>query len=370
MDKKRDTNDVQKTLIIGGAGFIGTRLFTDFGPDNFTVYDNLSPIVHNKKSIHDFVVSGVEFFPGDITQPDDVRALFYQGVPENLVLLAAETGTGRSLQNVTLNTRVNAMGTALVLDALAASDRLPKRVVLTSSRAVYGEGPYRTAEGALVFPQQRAEADLNAGKFEFEGLTPQAMCATDHLPNPSNIYGATKLCQENMVRTWAQSFGVDAYILRLQNVYGAGQSLTNPYTGVLIHFLRMLSQKKTVNIYENGGITRDFVHVADIASAIAAALECRGPAGTYDIGSGERLTLDEVARQICVVTGGPEPEVCGAYRQGDVRHAAADITAAKAVLGWEPKISLEDGLKELIDFFRDGALHLDAPAVRPRISVH
>ncbi|SFE72256.1 NAD-dependent epimerase/dehydratase family protein [Roseivivax sediminis] len=342
---------MQKTLIIGGAGFIGTRLFTDFGPENFTVSDNLSPIVHNKKSIADFVGSGVEFFPGDVTQPDDVKALFEEGVPTNLVLLAAETGTGRSLHNVTLNTRVNAMGTALVLDALSAIGTLPKRVVLTSSRAVYGEGPYLDESGKLVYPQQRAEADLKAGKFEFDGLTPQAMCAADHLPNPSNIYGATKLCQENLLRNWAQSFGVDAYILRLQNVYGAGQSLTNPYTGVLIHFLRMLSQKKTVNIYENGGITRDFVHVADIASAIAAALSGKGPAGTYDIGSGERLTLEAVASQICELTGGPAPEFCDAYRLGDVRHAAADITAAQTALGWEPKVSLKDGLSGLIDFF-------------------
>lgn len=343
---------MQKTLIIGGAGFIGTKLLADFDPANFTVFDNLSPIVHNQRSIANFLALGAEFIPGDVTQPDDVKALFHDhGTPENIVLLAAETGTGRSLHNVTLNTRVNAMGIALVLDALSALNTLPKRIVLTSSRAVYGEGPYLNTVGQLVYPQQRNEADLKAGRFEFDGLTPKAMCAADHLPNPSNIYGATKLCQENLVRNWAQSFGVDAYVLRLQNVYGAGQSLTNPYTGVLIHFLRMLSHKKTVNIYENGGITRDFVHVADIASAIGAALFGNGPAGTYDIGSGERLTLEEVARQICELTGGPAIEYSNAYRIGDVRHAKADITAAISRLGWEPKVLLKDGLLDLIDFF-------------------
>lgn len=342
---------MEKTLIIGGAGFIGTRLFTDFGPENFTVFDNLSPIVHNKKSISDFVASGIDFIPGDVTLVDDVKALFEKGVPENLVLLAAETGTGRSLHNCALNTRVNALGTALVLDALAALDQFPKRVVLTSSRAVYGEGPYRNRTGELVYPDQRLEADLKAGKFEFDGLEPEDMSAQKHLPNPSNIYGSTKLCQENLVRNWAQSFNVDAYILRLQNVYGAGQSLTNPYTGVLIHFLRMLSQGNTVKIYENGGITRDFVHVADIASAINLSLEGKAPAGTYDIGSGERLTLEAVAAQICELTGGPAPEFCDLYRLGDVRHAAADITAATSKLGWSPKVSLKDGLSGLIDFF-------------------
>lgn len=344
---------MRKTLIIGGAGFIGTKLLTDFGPANFTVFDNLSPIVHNQKSIADFVASGAEFIPGDVTQPDDVKAMFHDhGVPENIVLLAAETGTGRSLHKVTLNTRINAMGTALVLDALSRLGTLPKRMVLTSSRAVYGEGPYLNAAGQIVYPQQRDEADLKAGRFEFDGLTPKAMCAADHLPNPSNIYGTTKLCQENLVRNWAQSFGVDAYVLRLQNVYGAGQSLTNPYTGVLIHFLQMLSQDKTVNIYENGGITRDFVHVADVTSAISSALSGNGPTGIYDIGSGERLKLEEIAGQICELTDGPAPGYCNAYRLGDVRHAAANITAATSNLGWTPKVSLKDGLSELIDFFK------------------
>jgi dTDP-L-rhamnose 4-epimerase len=343
--------NMKDTLVIGGAGFIGTRLFSDFGPENFTVFDNLSPIVHNKKSISDFVASEVEFIAGDVTSVDDVAALFEQGVPENLVLLAAETGTGRSLHNCALNTRVNALGTALVLDAIAALGTFPKRVVLTSSRAVYGEGPYLDQAKALVYPDQRLETDLKAGKFEFEGLEPQAMSAQKHLPNPSNIYGSTKLCQENLVRNWAQSFNVDAYVLRLQNVYGAGQSLTNPYTGVLIHFLRMLSQNKMVSIYENGGITRDFVHVADIASAIHLALDGKAPAGTYDIGSGERLTLEAVAAQICDLTGGPAPEFCDLYRLGDVRHAAADIQAATTKLGWAPQVSLKDGLSGLIDFF-------------------
>ena len=342
---------MKNTLIIGGAGFIGTRYMNDFGTKDVTVFDSLSPIVHNRKSIADFVSLGVDFVPGDVSQPDDVRALFENGVPENLILLAAETGTGRSLHNCALNTRINAMGTALVLDTLSGMGVLPKRVVLTSSRAVYGEGPFRSASGETVYPEQRDEADLKAGKFEFEALEPLAMSAAAHLPNPSNIYGATKLCQENLVRHWARSFGVSAYVLRLQNVYGAGQSLTNPYTGVLIHFLRNLSRKEPVKIYEQGGSTRDFVHVADIASAINLALTGNAPAGTYDIGSGERLTLEAVAREICVLTGGPEPEFCDLYRLGDVRHAAADIGRARTVLGYEPKVSLREGLGGLIKFF-------------------
>jgi len=342
---------MKKTLIIGGAGFIGTQLMQRHGIEDVTVFDNLSPIVHNQASIYDFIAARVDFIAGDVTSPDDVTALFEHGVPENLVLLAAETGTGRSLTNCALNTRVNALGNALVLDALAALEQFPKRVVLTSSRAVYGEGPYQTQDGNVIYPAQRTEADLTRGVFEFDGLDPLAMSAGKHLPNPSNIYGTTKLCQENMVRNWAQSFNVDAHILRLQNVYGAGQSLTNPYTGVLIHFLRMLSQKQAVKIYENGGITRDFVHVRDVVDAIELTLSTDVPPGTYDIGSGERLALEQVAKNICELTGGPAPQFCDLYRLGDVRHAAADITAAKSVLNWTPKVDLKDGLSELIDFF-------------------
>lgn len=342
---------MNNTLIIGGAGFIGSQIVRDYGAENFTVFDNLSPIVHNRKSVTDFIDSEVDFISGDVTQPDDVRSLFDQGVPENLILLAAETGTGRSLYNCVLNTRVNAMGTALVLDVLAGLEDRPKRIVLTSSRAVYGEGPYSDVDGRLVHPQQRSEADLKAGKFDFEGLTPLPMKASDHLPNPSNIYGTTKLCQENLVRNWSRSFGVDAYILRLQNVYGAGQSLTNPYTGVLIHFLRTLSSNDVVSIYENGGITRDFVHVADVASAIHSATLADGAAGTYDIGSGERLTLEAVASKICELTDGPPPDFCNLYRLGDVRHASASIEDARRALGYIPKVSLEEGLRGLIQFF-------------------
>ena len=344
---------MQDTLIIGGAGFIGTQLIRELGAQNVTVFDNLSPIVHNQKSIADFIAMGVDFVPGDTTLIDDVRALFEQGIPENLILLAAETGTGRSLHNCALNARVNVMGTALVLDELARMGTLPKRIILTSSRAVYGEGPYSDqTSNKPVYPAQRSEVDLQRGHFEFESVRPLDMCADKHLPNPSNIYGTTKLCQENLLRNWAQSFGVEAYILRLQNVYGAGQSLTNPYTGVLIHFLHRLSENKPVSIYENGGITRDFVHVSDVARAIHLSLAGRSQPGIYDIGSGTRLTLEDVAGQICNLTGGPRPEFCDRYRLGDVRHAAADITAAQKGLGWTPITPLQGGLPDLISFFQ------------------
>ncbi len=345
---------MKETLVIGGAGFIGSRFLHDFGCDDVSVFDNLSSVVHSPQSVQNLMATDVDFIHGDITALTDIRALFARGVPENLILLAAETGTGRSLQNCALNSGVNVMGTALVLDELSRLGHFPKRVILTSSRAIYGEGPYRHNDtGALHYPAQRSAADLRAGRFGFDGLTSLAMNAQAHLPNPSNIYGTTKLCQENLLRNWAQSFQVDAYILRLQNVYGAGQSLTNPYTGVLIQFLHHITQNRPVQIYENGGITRDFVHVSDVTRAIQHALTGVGAPGIYDIGSGQRKTLFAVAEALCDLSGGPLPERCDQYRLGDVRHAVADISAAQAKLGWTPEISLQEGLAELITFFAD-----------------
>lgn len=343
---------MQDTLIIGGAGFIGSRYIRDAEAAAITVFDNFSEIVHTPASRAAFEALGTETIEGDVTRTGDVEALFDRGIPKNLLLLAAETGTGRSLQNCVLNTDVNVMGMAIVLDALSRRGTFPQRIVLTSSRAVYGEGPYQDAEGRLVYPEQRAADMLDAGQFDFEGLTALAMNAGEHLPKPSNIYGTTKLAQENLLWNWARAFGVDATILRLQNVYGAGQSLSNPYTGVLIHFLRMLDQGMPVEIYEQGGITRDFVHVADVASAIRRAFDPHTPPGIYDIGEGERRALEDVAARLCTLTARPAPVFCDRYRLGDVRHAAADITRAEALLGWSPDTALDDGLAELLDFFR------------------
>lgn len=343
---------MQQTLIIGGAGFIGSRYVRDAGAAGITVFDNFSDIVHTPASRAAFEALGTEVVTGDVTDAVDVEALFDRGVPENLLLLAAETGTGRSLHNCVLNTSVNAMGMAIVLDALSRKGTFPERIVLTSSRAVYGEGPYLDAEDRLVYPEQRGVETLDAGQFDFDGLRPVAMNASEHLPRPSNIYGTTKLAQENLLWNWARAFGVDAYVLRLQNVYGAGQSLSNPYTGVLIHFLRMLDEGKPVEIYEQGGITRDFVHVSDIGSAIRQAFAGRAAPGIYDIGEGVRRPLEDVAARLCALTGRPPPVYCDRYRLGDVRHAAADISRAEAALGWAPSVALDDGLAELLDFFQ------------------
>ena len=175
---------------------------------------------------------------------------------------------------------------SITLDEMTRRKVFPKRLVIASTRAVYGEGPYRRpADGAVVYPDQRSKADLEAGRFEFDNMIPLDMDAIEHMPKPSSVYGTTKLAQESLLIHWARSFEIPSYTFRLQNVYGGGQSLSNPYTGVLIHFMKQVALGKDVLIYEQGGITRDFVHVSDVARILAAAVNGEGEPGVYDVGS-------------------------------------------------------------------------------------
>lgn len=343
---------MKRHLIVGGAGFIGTSLIEKLGAGDVTVFDSLSPIVHDPASIRDFVSLGTEFIVGDVSARHDLEDLFDGEAPETLVYLAAETGTGRSLYNCELNARVNTLGLAMVLDILSAKQAFPKRIILTSTRAVYGEGPYETAAGKTVYPAPRSKDMLESGTFEFENMTPLNMNCIEHAPQPINIYGATKLSQEHLLKSWASSFDVPLYVFRLQNVYGAGQSLTNPYTGVLIHFIKQALNGDPAMIFENGGITRDFVHVDDVTRLLAEAAEGRGAAGSYDCGSGIRDQLFDVAALLAKAAGGPAPQLNDQYRIGDVRHACADIDRTVAEFAWKPQVTLEDGLDALAVFVK------------------
>jgi dTDP-L-rhamnose 4-epimerase len=343
---------VKRHLIVGGAGFIGTSLIDKIGAGDVTVFDSFSPIVHNPESIRDFVGLGAEFIVGDVSARHDLEELFENGAPETLVYLAAETGTGRSLYNCELNARVNTLGLAMLLDILSAKEAFPKRIILTSTRAVYGEGPYETADGATVYPEPRSKEALSAGKFEFEGITPLKMNIAAHAAQPINIYGATKLSQEHLLKSWCSSFDIPLYLFRLQNVYGAGQSLTNPYTGVLIHFIKQALNGDPAMIFENGGITRDFVHVDDVARLLAEAADGRGEPGSYDCGSGIRDELFDVAALLAEAAGGPAPKLNDQYRLGDVRHACADIERTLATFNWKPQVTLKEGLDALAVFVK------------------
>jgi dTDP-L-rhamnose 4-epimerase len=276
-------------------------------------------------------------------------AVLEELAPTAILHLAAETGTGQSLVEATRHAEVNVTGTATMLDALVRHRRMPERIVLTSSRAVYGEGAWREADRDGVFyPGQRTRAQLERGEWNFPGLEPLPFSAATTTPHPISVYGATKLAQENILRAWACAFDVDAIVLRLQNVYGAGQSLHNPYTGICSLFARLARDGKCIPIFEDGRIVRDFVYVDDVVAAIGAALRVpHVAADAYDIGSGVATTIERLADLIAEIYAAPAPRVNGAFRHGDVRHAACTIEPSIADLGWRPRVRLDEGIRRL-----------------------
>jgi dTDP-L-rhamnose 4-epimerase len=354
-------------LITGGAGFIGKRLALSLRSNGHmvSVFDNLHAQVHPdpKKTTSELNVAGVQFTFGDIRDIDAVSQAIVEAHSEIVVHLAAETGTGQSYDLPAHYCDVNVTGTARLIEALRAASHEGvdvRRVVLAGSRAVYGEGACRDRDGREVTAVPRLSADLAAGDFapkDANGrpLDPVPSRAGTTVPAPASVYASTKLMQEYLLRQGLEQSGIDTAILRLQNVYGAGQSLHNPYTGVLSIFAQQLLDGKTLNIYEDGEIVRDFVYVSDVVAAFHRLCEIpEVPAETLDIGSGAGATILEVARTMIAVLGleGERITITGQFRPGDIRYAVADISAAKTALGWAPRVNLSDGIRELVEWAR------------------
>jgi dTDP-L-rhamnose 4-epimerase len=291
-------------------------------------------------------------FTGDVTHAPDWDAVLRLFRPSQIVHLAAETGTAQSLTQATRHGSVNVVGTAQLLDALSRSALVPDQLVLASSRAVYGEGAWQCGTHTF-YPRPRSHAQLLAGIWDPKGpndepAVPLPSCAARTEPRPTNIYAATKLAQEHMLAAWTAAHDTSLSVLRLQNVYGPGQSLTNSYTGIVTLFARLAREHCPLEVYEDGRIVRDFVFIDDVVDAVFATVQ--RPASQprcLDIGSGIATTIHELARKIAVICEAAEPIVVPRFRDGDVRAASCTIESAKDNLHWCPKWSLEDGLHAL-----------------------
>jgi len=343
-------------LVTGGAGFIGSALSRRLVKAGYdvAVMDVLHPQVHAGRDAIDLPRS-VQLFTGDVTHAPDWDAVLRLFRPAQVVHLAAETGTAQSLTEATRHASVNVVGTAQLLDALSRAGHVPDQFVLASSRAVYGEGAWQSGD-EVFYPPPRSHAQLLAGIWDPQGPTGEAAvplpsCACRTEPRPTNIYAATKLAQEHMLTAWTTAHDASLSVLRLQNVYGPGQSLTNSYTGIVALFARLAREQRPLEVYEDGRIVRDFVFIDDVVDALFSTLQRPAvESRCLDIGSGSATTIHELAREIAAMCDAPEPVVVPKFRDGDVRAASCIVEPAQNELDYRPKWALEEGLRTLLEW--------------------
>lgn len=345
-----------RILVTGGAGFIGKHLCERLIADghNVVVLDNMTPQVHEEGAVlADTVVPGCESILGDVRDADILnRAL--EGI-EVAYHLAAGTGVGQSMYEIKEYVDCNVGGTAQLLQSLSLDKRDVKQLIVASSRAVYGEGKYSCPNCGIVYPQPRNSDQMDQGRWEVYCTTCNSELkplATDEAKplQPGSVYAISKRDQEEMSICIGQAYGIPTTAFRFFNVYGSGQSLTNPYTGIITIFASRIRGGNAPLIYEDGLESRDFVHVDDIVQALVLALG--NPNAAYEVmnvGSGVALSVLDMAKIMVREMGESyDPEVIGQYRVGDIRHCHADLTKIRKILGFEPKFSFEQGIREFL----------------------
>ena len=351
-----------KILITGGAGFIGTHLARELlnESDEVTVLDNFSPQVHAEHNeLPSDLKGAVKLVRGDVRDAD----LWPKVLPghDAVVHLAAETGTGQSMYEVSRYEQVNLAGTALLCEHLIKDPHDVERVVVASSRAIYGEGAYLCDKHGLVYPSSRTADEKTRGLFDplcpVCGEDCKSVATPESAPlQPSSFYGLTKQVQEQMALMFAEALGISAFALRYQNVFGPGQSLNNPYTGILAIFSKLARAGRTLQVFEDGRESRDFVYVRDVVLATKAGLRAQVKGShSVNIGSGSRTTLLELAEAVNDFYGQrSEIKITGAFRNGDIRHGLADLSRAKGLLGYEPQTGFREGLQNFLEWAREG----------------
>lgn len=357
-------------LITGGAGFIGSNLALTLAARGYTVtvLDNLSPQIHGEKPADSVLFKSIEgkvkFIQGDVVHRADwSRALEGQHV---VVHLAAETGTGQSMYAIEHYTNVNVNGTAILWDILANQKHTVRKVVVASSRAIYGEGAYRCEDHGIVFPEARKDADMARGDFHVKcphcGKN-SALIATGEEAriHPSSVYGFTKQAQEELSLIAGRSLKIPVVAFRYQNVYGPGQSLNNPYTGILSIFSKQIRGGSAIQIFEDGLESRDFVYVSDVVDATVLGIENeQADFEVFNVGSGVCTDVLTVAKTLVRnFEASVAVNVTGQYRIGDIRHNFADLNKAKEKLGFTPKVEFENGIARFVEWVKTQTLTQD-----------
>ena len=364
-------SDKKKVLITGGAGFIGSHIaikLIEMGYE-VTVLDNLLEQIHGTdpevtSPLYCSIKEKVRFIKGDVCN----KELLEQSLDnvDYVIHLAAETGTGQSMYEIKRYIDVNIGGTALLLDILTNSKNNVKRVVVAESRAIYGEGKYHCEKCGDVYPTERKDEDMAKGDFECHcpkcgGKVKLVATTEDSAIHPSSVYGIGKQVQGQLVHLICKNIGIESVSFRYQNVYGPGQSLTNPYTGILSIFSNRIKSHKGINIFEDGKETRDFVYIDDVVDATIAGMEVPEANGhVFNVGTGIATDVLTVAQTLCKHYGIEVPlTVSGNYRLGDIRHNYADITLAKQILVFQPKWTFDAGIKQFTDWVNHQDLQID-----------
>lgn len=346
-------------LVTGGAGFIGSHLTDALVKEGYNVriFDNLEDQVHQGK-IPAYLNKHAEFIRGDVRDIDS----FYKAMDgmDAVFHEAAAVGVGQSQYEIKHYVDTNVGGTANLLDLLVNKKQSIKKIIVTTSMTSYGEGNYKCDQCGVVRPGIRTETQMK--KHDWELHCPN--CNSYVVPIPTdenaqrhstNIYALTKNMQEDMILGIGKTYNLPSVALRCFNVYGPRQSLSNPYTGVTAIFISQLKNNKPPLVYEDGLQTRDFISVYDVVAANIRALEFHeANYHAINIGSGKALSIYQVAKTLSNLLGiSIEPRVTGEYRKNDLRHCFADTKRAQKLLNWEPKISFEAGMKDLISWAKD-----------------
>lgn len=366
-------------LVTGGAGFIGSHTVDALigDGDRVRVLDCLDPQIHGGgKAFPAYMHPRAERIRGDVRKLDDVAAAL-DGV-DVVYHFAAQTGVGQSMYALRSYVDANCTGTAALLEAMLNRPKPMPRLVLASSRAVYGEGAYRCPVHGSVSPGLRPRPRLEAG--EFSPLCPICHGAVEPVPTPESsplvpvsMYGWTKLQQEQLCRHVSDTLGLELVILRYFNVIGSRQSLGNPYTGILTVFYKRIMSGRPIQLYEAGKPIRDFIHIRDIVAANLLARRAPLPARSIEInvGTGRPATIRELAGCIARVCSRPAAmEETGQFRVGDIYACVADLSRARSILGYEPATDMEAGVREFVDWAQQQDAADDAEQAEAELERH
>jgi dTDP-L-rhamnose 4-epimerase len=353
---------MKNILISGGAGFIGSNLTKKLVSKgyNITILDNLSKQIHGKdqkSELYNSIKEISTFILGDVCNEEDwKKSLKGQ---DAVIHLAAETGTGQSMYEISRYNDVNILGTSHLLDFLANNKNSVKKLIIASSRSIYGEGKYKCENHGVVYPNDRIVSNMMKGKFDLFcdacgselNLMPTDENSKIH---PSSIYGITKQQQEQMTLLMGKSLGIPAVALRYQNVYGPGQSLSNPYTGILSIFSTRILNGNDIDIYEDGEESRDFVFIDDVVEATILALEKEeANHQIFNVGSGETTSVSQVANSLKkLYDSNVNISIGGSFRLGDIRHNYADLNKIKNLLGFTAKFDFQTGISRFADWVK------------------